>query len=159
MPTSSTPNSALLMFLCHRYAETRIVAEVRRAGFEDVTLAQGRVAARIGEEGTRLTELAAQAQVTKQSAGAVVDQLEQAGYVERVPDPTDARARLVRLAPRGREVQAVARRVEREIEREWELHLGPERMAALRDALVDLRQITDPWAEVDVAVQRSRAQS
>ena len=39
-------------------------------------------------EGSRLTDLAAQAQVTKQTAGELVDQLERRGYVERVPDPS-----------------------------------------------------------------------
>ncbi|HWJ08924.1 MAG TPA: MarR family transcriptional regulator, partial [Nocardioides sp.] len=76
----------------------------------------------------------------------LVEQLERRGYVERVPDPSDARARLVVIAPRGRAVQQVARREERAIEREWERHLGSERMAALQDALVSLREITDPYA-------------
>ncbi|RNL63360.1 MarR family transcriptional regulator [Nocardioides marmoriginsengisoli] len=134
------------MFIAFRSAEARIVADVAAAGFDDLTLAQGRVAARIGPNGTRLTDLAEQAQITKQSAGFLVDQLEKAGYVERVPDPTDARARLVRLAPRGAAVQARARRTERAIERDWERHLGKEQMEALRSALEALREITDPYA-------------
>lgn len=138
-------NSALLMYISYRYAETRILAEAAAAGFDDATLAMSRVAARIGPDGTRLTELAQQAQITKQSAGFLVDQLEKAGYVERVPDPTDARARLIKLADRGRAAQAQARKTERAIERQWERHLGKERMAAMREALVALREITDPW--------------
>ena len=102
--------------------------------------------ARVADDGTRLTDLAEQAQITKQSAGFLVDQLERAGYAERVPDPTDARARLVRIAPRGRAAQRLARTVEQDISREWEEHLGAERMAGLQDALVSLREITDPWA-------------
>jgi DNA-binding MarR family transcriptional regulator len=42
------------------------------------------------------------------SHGHLVDRLERAGYVHRVPDPTDARARLVQMAERGRQVLAVA---------------------------------------------------
>jgi DNA-binding MarR family transcriptional regulator len=136
---------ALLMFIAARYAETRVRQYLSDAGFE-VSAAQGRVMARVGEGGTRLTDLAEQAQITKQSAGFLVDQLERAGYAERVPDPTDARARLVRIAPRGLEAQRAARAAEREIAREWEEHLGAERMAALQDALTALREITDPWA-------------
>ncbi|MGA9747066.1 MAG: MarR family transcriptional regulator, partial [Nocardioides sp.] len=86
--TDPGPNVAVLMFIAHRYAERRIVDHLAAAGFDDVTLAQGRVAARVSEEGLRLTELAEQAQITKQAAGSLVDQLEGAGYVERVPDPT-----------------------------------------------------------------------
>jgi DNA-binding MarR family transcriptional regulator len=139
-------NSALLMFVSYRYAEERIRSEVAAAGFDDMTIAMARVAARIGPDGTRLTDLAEQAQITKQSAGFLVDQLEKAGYVERVADPTDARARLVTLAERGRSAQMRARRTERAIEREWTRHLGEEQMRAMREALVALRGITDPYA-------------
>lgn len=139
------PHPALLMFIAARHLEERVMQAARENGFEDITLAQARVAARIGEEGTRLTELAAASQVTKQSAGFLVDQLERAGYVERVPDPTDARARLVRLASRGRAVQGLARRVEAQVLQEWVAHLGEERMEQLVDGLVALREITDPY--------------
>lgn len=140
------PHVAVLMFIAQRHAERRILEFLAAEGFDDITLAQGRVAARVGEEGTRLTELAEQAQITKQAAGSLVDQLERAGYVERVPDPTDARARLVRLAPRGRAAQEKAREMERTIDAEWERHLGRARMRELRRALADLREITDPYA-------------
>ncbi|KQY55580.1 MarR family transcriptional regulator [Nocardioides sp. Root151] len=139
-------NPALLMFVSSRYAETRILEHLAAEGFGDLTLAQARVAARIGPDGTRLTDLAEQAQVTKQSAGSLVDQLEKAGYVTREPDPTDARARLVSLAERGRRAQQAARETEHLIESEWEQHLGAAKMRQLRRALEDLREITDPWA-------------
>jgi DNA-binding MarR family transcriptional regulator len=139
------PHVAVLMFIAQRHAERRILDFLAERGFDDLTLAQARVAARVNDEGVRLTDLAEQAQITKQACGALVDQLERAGYVERVPDPTDARARLVRPAPRGREAQSRAREMERKIDREWEQHLGRARMADLRRTLADLRQITDPW--------------
>lgn len=136
---------AVLMFIAGRHVETRVVEAVRDAGF-DLTLAQAKLAARIGEPGSRLTDLAEQAQITKQSAGFLVDQLERAGLVERVPDPADARARLVRFTERGLQVVSVARTVERQILREWRRHLGPERFAALQEGLTALREITDPYA-------------
>ncbi|WP_432478046.1 MarR family winged helix-turn-helix transcriptional regulator [Nocardioides sp. GXQ0305] len=140
------PPTAVWMFVASRHVEQRILEHLRDSGFGDLTLAQGRIAARIGEDGTRLTDLAAAAQVTKQTAGFLVDQLERAGYVERRPDPSDARARLVVIAERGQEAQAAAREVERIVEAEWEAHLGAERMAALRASLLDLRELVDPWA-------------
>jgi DNA-binding MarR family transcriptional regulator len=64
--------------------------------------------------GTRVSDLAEQARVTKQSAGFLVEQLETAGYVERVPDPADRRARLVRLTSRAdRVVETANAEVER----------------------------------------------
>jgi DNA-binding MarR family transcriptional regulator len=146
---TSEPFLGLLMFIAARDVETRVVAAMRRAGIDDITLAQARVAARIGPNGTRLTVLAEQAQVTKQTATAIVDRLEAAGYVERVRDPTDGRARLVRLTGKAAALLPVARAEEAQIEREWEAHLGPRRMRELREALVLLREITDPYRDDD----------
>jgi DNA-binding MarR family transcriptional regulator len=146
---TSEPFVGLLMFIASRDVETRVVAAMRRAGIDDITLAQARVAARIGPNGTRLTDLAEQAQVTKQTATAIVDRLEAAGYVERVRDPTDGRARLVRLTGKAAALLPVARAEEAQIEREWEAHLGPRRMRELREALVLLREITDPYRDDD----------
>ncbi|MGY1688759.1 MarR family winged helix-turn-helix transcriptional regulator [Geodermatophilus sp. SYSU D01105] len=143
--TEDRQNLGLLCFYPHRAMEARILAALAAAGFDDLTAAQGRIAARIGVGGTRLTDLAEQALVTKQTAGHLVDQLERAGYVRRVPDPTDARARLVQMAERGERAVALARRVEAEVEAEWTAHLGEETTSRLREALTRLREITDPY--------------
>ena len=95
-------NVGLLLFLPYRAMEFRVFEGLAAAGFDDLTPAQARVFQRIGPDGSRLTDLAAQAGITKQSAGFLVDQLERTGYVARVPDPQDGRARLVRVAERGR---------------------------------------------------------
>jgi DNA-binding MarR family transcriptional regulator len=139
------PNLGLLCFYPSRAMEARVLAGLAEAGFDDMTLAQARVAARIGPKGSRLTDLAEQAQVTKQSAGFLVDRLEVAGYVRRVPDPADARARLVQFAERGVDALAVARRVEAEVEAEWVAHLGVGVAQQLREALTRLREVTDPY--------------
>ena len=139
--------ASLLMFIAGRAAEIRILDAVQRAGYPDITMAQARIAARIGPDGTRLGALAEQAQVAKQTATALVDRLERAGYVERVVDPTDARARLVRISKRGAEIIPIARAEEAKIEAEWTEHLGTRRMKQLREALTMLREITDPYQE------------
>ena len=139
------PNLGLLCYLAYRAMETGVLEALSEAGYADVTAAQGRIFARIGAEGTRLTALAEQAGVTKQTAGFLVDQLERAGYVHRVPDPSDARARLVRIAPRGLGAVEVARAAEARIEATWSGHLGARSTAQLRRALTDLREITDPY--------------
>ncbi|MEU1282401.1 MarR family transcriptional regulator [Streptomyces sp. NPDC005805] len=126
--------------------ENRVFAALAEAGYGDITVAQARVFQRLAPGGSRLTELAEAAQVTKQTAGFLVDQLERAGYVERVPDPRDGRARLVRITPRGEATVPVAQAVVAEVEAEWARHLGPRRMAQLRRALTRLREITDPFA-------------
>lgn len=138
-------NTGLLLFIPYRAMENRVIDALRDAGF-DITTAQMKIAQRIGPGGTRLTELAEQAQVTKQTAGFLVDQLEQAGWVERVPDPSDKRARLVRMADRGKQAIPIASAVVAEVEAEWTEHLGKQRMQQLRRTLTQLREITDPWA-------------
>ncbi|SFQ96908.1 DNA-binding transcriptional regulator, MarR family [Lentzea waywayandensis] len=137
-------NIGLLLFIPSREVENRILAAVVAAGFE-ITQAQARVLMRVGPDGTRLTELAEAAQVTKQTAGFLVDQMEKVGYVERVPDPTDGRARLVRVTGKAKEAVPVANAEMARIEAEWEQHIGRRRMAQLREALEMLGEITDPY--------------
>ncbi len=67
-----------------------------------------------------------------QSAGFLFDQLDRAGYVERVPEPSDARARLVQIAERGRQTLPIAASVVSEVEAEWTKHLGKRRIGQLR---------------------------
>jgi DNA-binding MarR family transcriptional regulator len=138
-------NVGLLLYIPYRALEGRVFAEMAARGYHDFTPAQARIFQRIDDGGTRLTDLAERAQVTKQTAGFLVDQLERAGYVERVPDPRDARARLVRVADRGRKAVPVAAAVVADVEAEWTAHLGEERMAQLRETLERLREITDPY--------------
>ena len=141
------PTTGVLMFVAYRAMEQFIFDTLRSAGFDDVSLAQGRLFARIQERGNRLTELAEMAQMTKQAAQSLVDVLEYRGYVERVPDPTDARARLIRVADRGEKVRKVARHAELAVETEWTAHLGVAGMQQLRAAVLKLREITDPYAD------------
>ena len=138
-------NLGLLCYLPARAMERRVLAAVAAAGYDDITVAQARVFARLRPGGIRLTDLAEHAQVTKQTAGFLVDQLEQAGYVRRVPDPSDGRARLVQIADRGAALVLVARAAEAKIEAEWTAHLGRRSTDQLRRALLRLREITDPY--------------
>ncbi|MDD7937416.1 MarR family transcriptional regulator [Actinomycetospora lutea] len=138
-------NTGLLLFLPYRAMETRVLEELAAAGFDDLTPSQARVFQRIAPGGSRLSDLARQAGITKQSTGFLVDQLERLGYVRRVPDPDDGRARLVQIADRGRRGVEASRAVVARVEAEWEAHLGKRRMTQLRDILADLREITDPW--------------
>jgi len=137
--------SSLLMFIAARGAAERIFRAVHDAGFEDVTIAQSRLLMGIDEQGTRLSVLADRAQIAKQTATALVDKLERAGYVERVPDPSDGRARLVRMTPRAEAALPAARAEEERIEAEWRALLGRELMDHLRTALTTLRGATDPY--------------
>jgi DNA-binding MarR family transcriptional regulator len=134
------------MYVASRSLEARAYDAVVAAGTSDITQSQARLMAQIDPDGTRVVTLAARARTTKQSAAFLVDQLEDAGYVERVPDPADGRAKLVRLTDRAREVSVAAQvEVDRALG-EWAPHLGPARMRELEETMRMLREITDPWA-------------
>jgi DNA-binding MarR family transcriptional regulator len=62
------------------------------------------------EAGVRSSELAAHLHIAPRSATEVVDALESKGLVRRSPDPTDRRATLVSLTPRGCELVDEVRR-------------------------------------------------
>jgi DNA-binding MarR family transcriptional regulator len=135
---------ATLMFIAYRAMDEQVVRAVREAGFH-VTVAQGRLAQRIAADGSRLTDLAEQAQVTKQTASLLIAALEREGLVERVPDPADGRARLIRLTPKGLTASARAREMVISVEHAWKQYLGPELAKSLTEALTKLRDITDPY--------------
>jgi DNA-binding MarR family transcriptional regulator len=140
-------NVGLLMQIAFRAMEQRVLRALAESGFGDISVAQARIVAQIDAAGTRLTELAERAQITKQTTSFLIDQVERAGYVKRVPDPSDRRARLVQLTDRGRRVTDFANSIADRVQREWSAHLGPEAMRNLRQALNRLREITDPYAE------------
>jgi DNA-binding MarR family transcriptional regulator len=75
----------------------------------------------------------------------LVEQPEKADYVERVPDPTDGRARLVRPTPRLRRVAQVADAQIARVLAEWADHVGEDGLQQRHETLRDLREITDPW--------------
>jgi DNA-binding MarR family transcriptional regulator len=88
------------------------------------------------ENGSRLTELAASAGLTKQAVGEAVTELESLGYVTRTPDPHDGRAKIIKLTDRGLDVVIKGRRIFSQIEHEWAEQIGPELVASLREAAV-----------------------
>ncbi len=139
-------NLGLLLFIPYRAMESAVLDELRDHGHE-LTIAQARVFQRIAPDGSRPGELAEATQLSKQTLGSILDQLEGAGYVVRVPDPSDGRARLVTITSKGRELVELSLPVVRAIEDSWTRHLGPARTRQLREALVELQRITDPFQE------------
>lgn len=120
--------------------------ELAENGYEDIRPTHGCVFRFIREDGMRLTELASYAGVTKQSAGELVDDLVDLGYVERIADPADKRAKLICLTERGREAQRVGFGLFGEIERRWAEHFGPERFEQLRELLEQIATERAPAA-------------
>jgi DNA-binding MarR family transcriptional regulator len=112
--------------------------ELESAGYADLRPTHGCVFRFVREDGMRLTELATLAGITKQSAGEIVDELARLGYVERIPDPEDRRAKLISLTAKGEEAQRVGYGLFGEIEARWAERYGPERVAAMRELLQEI---------------------
>ena len=90
-----------LLFKAARLLNERAIERVRLRTGQPVRVAHTAVLPHIDLEGTRLTELARRLGVSKQAAGQIVDELEGFGMLERVADPADARAKLVRFSKKG----------------------------------------------------------
>ena len=118
----------------------RIHSDLMEAGFGDLRPAHFAVFQHLDPEGTRQTDLAERAQMTKQSMGYLVEHLISGGYARREPDPADGRASLVRLTGRGEEVAGLARTSLQALEVEWEASLGTERYREMRAALAELAE-------------------
>lgn len=82
----------------------------------------------VGEQGARITELADQLAVSKQAINQSVNQVEAAGYLHRLPDPLDGRAKKVMLTPRGRQVLEDGAELMREVEEELQLLIGKKQL-------------------------------
>ena len=108
-----------------------------RAGYDDVNPAHVSLFRYPGLDGCRLTDVAQRMQITKQSVHELIGHLEERGYLVREPDPTNRRARLVRLTEKGWGLQNVIKAQALEAERRCAAILGPRRFAQLKKALDD----------------------
>jgi len=135
------PNLGVLLREPFQEVVRRVSADLAAAGFDDLRPAHTAVFQHIEADGSRLTDLAERAQITKQSMSYLVDHLERHGYLERRPDPSDRRATLLCLTQRGWDQVRTALAIIAALEAEWARELGAERIEQLRDTLAALREI------------------
>lgn len=96
--------------------------------------------------GTRSTALAERAGVTKQAIGELVDDLESRGYVTRVPDPADKRAKLVQLTAKGRKAIDAAYEVIGDIEAAVRKRMGKQDIETTRATLQAIIEYCQTYA-------------
>jgi DNA-binding MarR family transcriptional regulator len=133
IPITGLWDAALQAFL------TEFRGELDQTEFGDVRPTHGCVFRFIREgDGMRLTRLAELAGITKQSAGEIVDDLVKSGYVARVPDPGDKRAKLICLTEKGVSAQATGFGLFATIEAKWIDRYGEERMNQMRELLEEI---------------------
>jgi DNA-binding MarR family transcriptional regulator len=131
-------NLGVLLREPYRVANERLHERFAESGHPDIRTPHGNVFAYLDDRGTRVSVLAERAQITKQSMAELVAHLERHGYVERIPDPDDRRAKLVRATRKGNELYAIAREFVAEVDGEWTRLLGKSKMRQLKSLLREL---------------------
>ena len=123
--------------------QDQTIEALHALGFDDLRLSHNNVLIHVEAEGTRITTLAERAKMTKQGMSKLVREVEALGYVERLPDPDDRRAQLVRLTPRG--IEMMERALEHFDQQEASLkrRLGEQAYEQLLATLTTLAQWLD----------------
>ncbi len=125
-----------------------VIDRLRARGYPEVRLSHTALLQALDREhGSRATEIAERMEITKQAVGQQIADVEALGWVERVPDPSDGRAKIVRITAAGFAVVVAGLEVFAELEGELRERLGDELFAALgestRAAQHALEEITD----------------
>lgn len=141
LPPEDRLNLAALMDGPYRAMDKLLFPQLAKRGHGDIRPAHSKVFEVVKGMGSRITDMAADAAMTKQAMQYLVDDLERLGYAERIPDPEDRRAKLIRLTPRGRECVVFAREEFARTEAAWADKLGKEKMEQLRTLLAELNAV------------------
>jgi DNA-binding MarR family transcriptional regulator len=131
------PIGQLLARLLHSFRQ-ELHRRAQEGGYGDTREAHLQVFGAIDWNGTRLTDLAARANMTLPAMSELVDDLQRLGYLERRPDPRDGRAKLIGPTRKGRRAIVQALRAVREIEADYARIVGDEQFAVLVGVLQEL---------------------
>lgn len=136
--TADGPLIGALLAMPHHELQQRVQAGMAAAGLPEIRPAHTAIFQLLPPEGGRATELAERIGTTKQAVGYLIDYLELHGYLERVADPRDGRAFIVRRTEKGWRVNQTARRLVEEVQAEWAERIGQAKMDQLRSLLTEL---------------------
>jgi DNA-binding MarR family transcriptional regulator len=115
--------------------QRRIIKELNKAGFEELSMPHMAVLQFPGPDGARPGTLAERAGMSKQAMNRLLGSLEDFGYLVRNDAPNEGRARVVRFTKRGHAAYAKVHDILRNIEHEWSTELGPKDFAQLKALL------------------------
>ena len=125
--TSDPWSTATAAFKLATRLAQEIQAGVAQAGFLDVTPLHGFAFARLAAGDATTADLGVHLGISKQAAAQLTERLVGAGYVERQPHPTDGRARILTLTPRGVACTRAARAAAERAVAQWREEIGPDR--------------------------------
>jgi DNA-binding MarR family transcriptional regulator len=131
-PASDHDDFGILLGLAYQRFVDALNAHLRQRGFADLGASFGYVLRALAAEALTATQLATRLHLTPQGAAKIVDDMVRRGYVERVVDPRDGRARRLVLAQRGQQALDQARAFHAAFERRLGDTQGIERAGQLR---------------------------
>lgn len=134
----SQPDFGILLALAFQSFKRELHEALAAEGFLDLNRSAGYVFRALDEGALSLKELAERLAMSSQGAMKLVDEMESRGYVARRPDAADGRIKRIALTAKGRRALAAARRFHGAFERRLAKRLGPESVAALREALTEI---------------------
>jgi DNA-binding MarR family transcriptional regulator len=134
---------ARLLGIAYRQLITDLHAELARRGWTDVRPAYGFALLALREGPLSSGELGVLMGMTKQASSKLVDALVEAGYARRGESTGDARVRPIELTDRGRELQATAEEIYRDLEDRWADAIGDDRLVALRADVIRVTSSED----------------
>jgi DNA-binding MarR family transcriptional regulator len=127
-----------MMRTVHRWVLEQVYTSVVAAGYDDLGRAQVWMFRYPSADGLQPSELADLLQITKQSVNDLLHDMEARGYLVREPHPTDGRARVVRLTPKGQRLEQTAYDAAGSAQEAIAELLGPRRFAQLRQSLEEV---------------------
>jgi DNA-binding MarR family transcriptional regulator len=147
----SSPSFWRLLDQAYLGVNRYVVDRLHAAGFAEIRPAHAKVFENLDDGGTTVTALAERAQVTKQAMGELAIALEQLEYVQRVPDPSDRRAKLVTLTPRGDDAVRSAGGILDELWSDVERTVGRDELLAAQGVLQRLVRLLEDGGALDQA--------
>jgi DNA-binding MarR family transcriptional regulator len=138
------PSAVGRLRLAYEHGRNEMLTRVRASGHPDVTTAMIALFRFAGVHRRRPGEIAATARLSKQATNDMLRELERLGYLERHSDPTDGRARIIRLTQRGRALDEAVWQAGRDVEQSWKGQFDEKAWTTFHDVLDELiRQPTD----------------
>jgi DNA-binding MarR family transcriptional regulator len=135
LDTKWKPTVPALVQLVAASGAPHLRAAFAAAGLDGIRPAQSVALVPLAAGGLHASDLADQLRVSRQAVAQAIAALERHRYVTRVPDPVDARARIIELTPRGRQALRVMRSNALDLEKRWQQTLGERRLGELREIL------------------------
>ena len=157
-------NMSRLLFSAAWHFDSRILAFINANGFPELRMVHLHVPRNLDLHGTRATDLAMRAEMSKQAMAEIIDECEQMELVRRVPDPSDRRAKLIAFTATGLRLMKVVRAALAAAERDMAHHIGRKRMqelAAALDGYLDQERVAaetpaSPCVQTALRLSRSR---